>query len=88
MLLVLVTYQKILKIKEHDDVEETVAANTLGTVVHNTLEDLYEPLVGTIITIEIINLCSGKSDYNMFHIISSDYMTALILKILIVNNYH
>jgi hypothetical protein len=61
-------YQKILKIKEHDDVEETVAANTLGTVVHNTLEDLYEPLVGTIITIEIIkNLKSQIEQKVTFH---------------------
>ncbi|NMH89029.1 PD-(D/E)XK nuclease family protein [Flavivirga algicola] len=47
-------YQKILKIKEHTNVEETVAANTLGTVVHNTLEDFYKPLVGTLISVEII----------------------------------
>lgn len=47
-------YQSILKIREHNDVEETVAANTLGTVVHNTLEDFYKPLVGTFLTIEII----------------------------------
>ena len=43
-------YQKILKIREYDIVEETVAANTLGTVIHNTLEDLYKPFVGKIIT--------------------------------------
>ncbi len=47
-------YQKILKIKEFDDVEETVAYNTLGTVVHNTLEDFYKPLEGTFLTVEII----------------------------------
>ncbi len=47
-------YQKILKIKEVDDVEETVAANTLGTVVHNTLEDFYKPLKGTLLSVEII----------------------------------
>ena len=38
-------YQKILGIKENDLVEETVAANTLGTVVHETLKDLYSPLL-------------------------------------------
>ncbi|WP_027137973.1 PD-(D/E)XK nuclease family protein [Gaetbulibacter saemankumensis] len=47
-------HQKILKIKEHNDVEETVAANTLGTVVHNTLEDFYKPLINTFLTVEII----------------------------------
>ncbi|MFI0429595.1 PD-(D/E)XK nuclease family protein [Mariniflexile sp. HMF6888] len=61
-------YQKILKIKEHDDVEETVAANTLGTVVHNTLEDFYKPLVGTFITAEIIkNLKSQIEQKVSFH---------------------
>ena len=38
--------QKILKIKEFDDVEETVAFNTLGTVVHEVLDELYTPFVG------------------------------------------
>ena len=47
-------YQKILKIKEYQNVEETVAANTLGTVVHNTLEDFYKPLIGTFITVDVI----------------------------------
>ena len=37
--------QKILKIKEVDNVEETVAFNTLGTVVHDTLDELYKPFV-------------------------------------------
>lgn len=47
-------YQKILKIQEHDAIEETVAANTLGTIVHNTLEDFYKPLIGSFLTSEII----------------------------------
>ncbi|MEQ3498980.1 PD-(D/E)XK nuclease family protein [Tenacibaculum sp. SSH1-16] len=38
--------QKILKINELDDVEETVAANTMGTVVHDILEELYKPFEG------------------------------------------
>lgn len=36
--------QYILGIRETEEVEETVAANTLGTVVHNTLENFYKPL--------------------------------------------
>lgn len=47
-------YQKILKIKEYNDVEETVAANTLGTVIHNTLEDFYKPFVGKVISVDDI----------------------------------
>ncbi|AJR03049.1 PD-(D/E)XK nuclease family protein [Siansivirga zeaxanthinifaciens] len=53
-------YQKILKIKEHEDVEETVAANTLGTVVHNTLEDFYKPLINTQLKEEDIKNLKSK----------------------------
>lgn len=47
--------QKILKLKEFDDVEETVAFNTLGTVVHETLDELYTPFVGKFLSAEIIS---------------------------------
>ena len=47
-------YQKILNIREYDEAEETVAANTLGTVIHNTLEDFYSPLINTFLTVEAI----------------------------------
>ena len=36
-------YQKVLGIKEYNEVEETIADNTLGTIIHNTLEDFYLP---------------------------------------------
>lgn len=34
--------RRILGIDEADEVEETVAANTMGTIVHDTLENLYK----------------------------------------------
>ena len=46
--------QKILQIKEFDNVEETVAFNTLGTVVHETLDELYKPFIGKFLTVDII----------------------------------
>ena len=36
-------YQTILEIPEDKQMEETIAYNTLGSVIHNTLEDLYKP---------------------------------------------
>ncbi len=42
--------QYILGIRDKDEVEETVAYNTLGTVVHDTLEAFYTPLKGQILT--------------------------------------
>ena len=35
----------VLGIKEEITVEKTIAANTLGTIIHNTLENLYKPLI-------------------------------------------
>lgn len=43
-------YQKLLKIQSFEDVEETVAANTLGSVIHHTLEDFYIPHKGQFLT--------------------------------------
>jgi hypothetical protein len=47
--------QKVLRIKEFDDVEETVAYNTLGTVVHETLDELYTPFTGKFLTADVIS---------------------------------
>ncbi|WP_282079966.1 PD-(D/E)XK nuclease family protein [Aquimarina algiphila] len=43
-------YKYILGVKETEEVEETIAANTLGTVIHNTLENFYKPLENTFLT--------------------------------------
>jgi len=38
--------RNLLQIDDVLEVEETIAANTFGTIVHDTLEDLYQPLLG------------------------------------------
>lgn len=47
-------YQSVLGIKNVEEVEETVAANTLGTVIHDTLEEFYLPLTGKILEVQHI----------------------------------
>lgn len=47
-------YEKVLGIRQYDDVEERVAYNTLGTVIHNTLEDFYKPLEGKLLEVDAI----------------------------------
>ena len=42
--------QKILGIYDVDEVEETIAANTMGTVIHDVLENLYKPFEGKYLT--------------------------------------
>lgn len=39
-------FQKILRISEVEEVEENIALNTLGTIIHGTLEALYTPYIG------------------------------------------
>ena len=46
-------YKKyILNIEEAAEVEETIAANTFGTIIHDTLEELYSPFIGTTLSSE------------------------------------
>ena len=48
-------YRKnVLKIDGIDEVEESMALNTFGTIIHDTLEDLYRPFVQQILTPEIL----------------------------------
>jgi hypothetical protein len=55
-------YEKVLGIKQQDELEETVAANTLGTVIHNALEDLYKPFQGQVITVEDVLAMKSRID--------------------------
>ena len=55
-------YQKILKIREVDEVEETVAVNTMGTVIHETLEQLYLPYIGAQLNEEIVKKMKLQSN--------------------------
>jgi hypothetical protein len=52
--------KKILGIDDYLEVEETVAANTLGTIVHDTLESLYKPLENSRLSIDLLNEMKKK----------------------------
>ncbi|RSK41608.1 PD-(D/E)XK nuclease family protein [Mangrovimonas spongiae] len=65
--------QKILGIKEFDDVEETVAANTLGTTIHNTLEDLYKPLINQELTEVVLKDLKSKVTNLVSHHIKNEF---------------
>ena len=47
-------FQKILRLNETEEVEETVAANTLGTIVHDTLEVLYKTFISQFLSSELL----------------------------------
>ncbi len=49
-------YEKVLGIKSYEEVEETVEANTLGTVIHETLEEFYTPILNVNLTEEHLEI--------------------------------
>ena len=57
-----VSYYKryILNIKDLDEVEETVAANTMGTVIHDVLEVFYKPYLGQFLKIQDVKQMLSK----------------------------
>jgi hypothetical protein len=50
-------FQKILRISEVEEVEENIALNTLGTIIHETLKVLYEPFIGKFLSEDAILNC-------------------------------
>lgn len=55
-------FQRILRISETDEVEENIALNTLGTIIHGTLEALYLPFVGRYLTVADLDSAMTKID--------------------------
>lgn len=47
-------YQKVLGIKEIKGIEETVENNTMGTIIHSALEELYKPFIGKTLTVNAL----------------------------------
>lgn len=52
--------RNILKINDLEEVEENIAANTFGTIVHDSLEQLYTPLIGSVLTKENLSLLKSQ----------------------------
>jgi hypothetical protein len=53
-------FQRVLRISETDEVEENIAVNTLGTIIHGALEELYKPFIGRILTTHDIDIALSK----------------------------
>jgi len=55
-------FQKILRISEVEEVEENIALNTLGTIIHETLKALYDPFIGKFLSESDIKIAFSKMD--------------------------
>ena len=53
-------FQKILMLQEVEEVEENIAANTMGTIVHDTLEAFYKPLEGSLLSLPLLQDMKSK----------------------------
>ena len=49
-------------IKETEDVEESAEANTQGTILHESLERLYLPYVGKVLSVDNVKTCMGQME--------------------------
>ena len=54
--------QKILGVKAEVLLEETVAANTFGSIIHNTLEAFYKPFIGQVLEPAMLMGLKSKID--------------------------
>ena len=57
--------QTILGIKKNEETEETIAANTLGTIIHKTLEAFYIPYKGKVLKKEAILLMKKETQFEV-----------------------
>jgi ATP-dependent helicase/DNAse subunit B len=61
-------------IKETEDVEESAEANTQGSILHESLEMLYKPFIGRVLTEENIKECLSKTEESV-NIIFQNYFS-------------
>lgn len=54
--------QRVLRISEVEEVEENIALNTLGTIIHGALEELYKPFLHQFLSVETINEMLKKAN--------------------------
>ena len=72
--------QKILGVKEDILLEETVAANTFGSVIHNTLEAFYKPFIGQVLEPSMLTGLKPKIDSTVAYYFKALYKEGDISK--------
>jgi len=66
--------QYVLGVRDREEVEETVAYNTLGTVVHDSLENFYKPLEDKLLTAEDIQAFKSRIEEEITLQFKKSYM--------------
>lgn len=65
--------QQVLGVRDFEDAEETVGARILGNIVHNSLEELYKPLLGKILKEQDFIPLLENSDSALKHSFEKEY---------------
>jgi len=65
--------QKLLGVKEDVILEETVAANTFGSIIHNTLEAFYKPFIGQVLQPSMLTELKPKIDRTVAYYFNEVY---------------
>ena len=73
-------YEKVLKIRDPEVVEETIAANTLGTVVHRALEDFYKPFLNQLISQSDVKAMLPKIPAKLNELFASEFKKGVFNK--------
>ena len=73
-------FQRVLSIREVEEVEENIALNTLGTIIHKTLEELYKPYLNTVLSISDIDFMIAMADAEVFKQFKEEYKEGEVTK--------
>jgi hypothetical protein len=73
-------FQRILRISETEEVEENIAINTLGTIIHATLEVLYKPYLNTFLSVSNVENMLKIADGEVFKQFKTVYKEGEISK--------
>ncbi|KAF2518333.1 PD-(D/E)XK nuclease family protein [Flavobacterium salilacus subsp. salilacus] len=73
-------YQRVLRIYEVDEVEESIALNTLGTIIHGALEALYKPYINKFLTVQDIEAMAAIADEEVMKQFTAEYKEGEIKK--------
>lgn len=65
--------QQVLGVRDFEDAEETVGARVLGNIVHNSLEELYKPILGKILVEQDFDSILENSEKALIHSFQNEY---------------
>ncbi|WP_136667325.1 PD-(D/E)XK nuclease family protein [Flavobacterium sp. H122] len=73
-------FQRLLSIRETEEVEENIALNTLGTIIHKTLEELYKPYLNKFLSVSDIDFMISMADNEVLRQFKEEYKEGEVTK--------